>query len=138
MPVLGQGLGHLHPQAVEAEVLRYRSSANRTAAASETRPHGHQLEGGVVELARVDGPEEVGDAEPGLLVLAGEGETLALGAAALVRLDDEVVALGVGGVVAPGHLGDEQVLGLGLSSSWRSRLRTRSLKAGSSSPFSGR
>ena len=37
------------------------------------RSHGDELEGGVVGLTGLDRPEEVGDAEPGLLLLAGEG-----------------------------------------------------------------
>ncbi len=61
------------------------------------------------------GAEEVGDAEPGLLALAREGEAHPLRRPRLVLPDDEVVALGVGGEVAVGHLGDEEVglLGLG-------------------------
>ena len=58
--------------------------------------------------------------------------------AALVGEEHQIVAVGVGGEVAPCHLGDQELPGLGRGQLLAQRaIRTRSLNAGSSSPASG-
>ena len=72
------------------------------------------MEGGVVDLVAVGGPEEVGDAEELVLALPREVEAGLLGRAGLVGPDHEVVAVAVGGEVAVDDLRDEQAARLRL------------------------
>ena len=70
---------------------------------------------GVVELARLDGSEEVGDAEVRRVALAGEGEAQSHSVVPVVVLpDDEIVAVGVGGEEAVDDLGHQDAGRLGL------------------------
>ena len=69
------------------------------------------MEGGVVDLVAVDGPEEVGDAQERRLALPGEPEPGALRRARLVVPDDELVAVAGGGEVAVHDLRHEDAGG---------------------------
>ena len=86
----------------------------RRCASDTAGAHRHDVEGDVVDLARLDRAEEVGDAEVRRLRLAGEPEARDLAVARLVLPDDEVVAVAVGGEVAVDDRGLQQVVGLGL------------------------
>jgi len=68
----------------------------------------------VVDLAALDGAEEVGDAEMWRLVLARVRESHALDGARLVSPDHYVVAVAVGGEVAVHQLRHEDAARLGL------------------------
>ena len=114
MPHLGQRLGHLDAQAVQQQVVLVLVGGEQLGGAVGHRStHGHHVEGDVVLLSRGHRAEEVGDAHERRLLLAGVGEPHALGRAVVVGPHDDVVAVRVGGEVAVGHLGDEQVVGAG-------------------------
>jgi len=69
-------------------------------------------------------------------VLSRERESSDLLGAGVVAVEDEVVTTRRGGVVSPHDLGNEQAASLAMPSCSRSVALTRSLNAGSSSPFS--
>ena len=69
-----------------------------------------EVEGGVVNLA-VQGPEEVGNTQVAVVVLAWEREPHALSGSGLVLPDDEFVAIPVGGEIPVHQLGHQEVVG---------------------------
>ena len=114
MPQLGQGLGHFDPEPVEQEILLVlvvvEQSGRRLA---DRGPHRDDVEGGVVDLAGLDRPEEVGDAQEGLDLLAGVVEPGCLRGPGLVGPDDEIVPVTVGREVPVDHLGNQHPRRLG-------------------------
>src|SRR5690606_4101778 len=76
VPVLGERLGHLHAEAVQEQIVLVLVRREQLGGAlRDRRAHRHDLERHVVEIAGVDRPEEVRDAQERLLALAGERET---------------------------------------------------------------
>src|SRR5581483_7441785 len=85
VPVLGQGLGHLHGEAVEEEVVLVPVGGEEFGGVGRGDvAHRHHVEGGVVGFAGGGGAEEVGDRQPGFLPLAGEREPQPFVAAGVV------------------------------------------------------
>ena len=74
VPELGERLGHLDREAVAEEVVLVAVGGEQLALvhARPRAPIVTTWNAGVVGLARVDRPEEVGDAEEAVLLLAGE------------------------------------------------------------------
>ena len=102
--VLSQALGGLDAQAVQVQVVAVAVITEKPGCLlGRGCAHGHHVEGGVIDFPRRYGPEEVGDAEPGAFFLAGEAQAGELDRAPLVRPDDEVVPIGVGGEVTVSH-----------------------------------
>jgi hypothetical protein len=97
VPVLGQGLGQLHGQPVQLEVLAVGVAGEQLPGhLRHPAPHGDHLEGDHVDLAGLLRPPEVGQAQVPVPTLAREGEAAALVAGGAVQ-HDEVLALGHGG-----------------------------------------
>src|ERR1039457_687861 len=102
VPVLGQRLGHLHPETVQEQVVLVLVVGEQLGGLlGDPAAHRDQLEAGPVPLPGGLRAEEVGDAQPRLLGLPGEGEPHDLAVPALVLVDDQVVTLRVGREVAP-------------------------------------
>ena len=115
VPQLSECLGHLDRQPVHRHIVPVAVRGEQLGGAGRSEgSHRHDLKRGIVADLRVRRPEEVGDAKVGLLGLARERETLELGGALAVCVDDEVVPVGVHRQVAPDNLGDEQAFCLGL------------------------
>ena len=114
MPQLGQRLGHLDRQPVQEQIVLVPVRREQLLLAlTGLVADRYDVEAGVVLVARVDGAEEVGDAEVPVLLLARKPEPQPLGGAVVVGPDDEVVAVGVHGEVPPGDGRDEQAFRLG-------------------------
>ncbi len=64
VPVLGERLGHLDAEAVQQQVLLVLVGGEQPGRLlADRRAHRDDVEGGVVDLAGLDRPEEVGDAQ---------------------------------------------------------------------------
>ena len=114
VPVLGQRFGHLHANAVHHEVLLVLVGGEQFGGAvRHLLAHGHDVEGGVVGLTGLDGPEQVSDAQPRCFALARVGEAHALGGPGVVGPHHQIVAVAVHTEVAVHQLRDQQPFGLG-------------------------
>ena len=88
VPALRQRLGELHRQPVQLHVLPVGvAGEQRVRDLGDVRPHRDDLEGNHVGLAGLRGPEEVGQAQPPVATLPGEGEPAALGPRGRVEHD---------------------------------------------------
>src|SRR5215472_1078313 len=112
VPVLSQRLGELNGQAVQLQVLAVGVLGEQLGRdRGDPQAHGGELERHHIGLGRIRGLEEVGQAQPPVAPLPGEGEPLELGDPVLVQ-HDQVVSLAGAAEVAVDHRRLEQPLGL--------------------------
>ena len=108
--VLGQRLGQLDPQPVQADIVLVAVGSEPVARdLGGALADGDHLQAQHVALGLVDIAQEVGDAQAALLGLARQGEAGDLAAAGLVEQDDRV-PLARGLEVAIGRLRGEDLL----------------------------
>src|SRR5947209_7564679 len=112
--VFGEGFGHLDRQPMQIEVILVSVVGEPFASRLRGAPaHRHKLESDDVALGIVDISEEIGDAEPALLVLARKGEARDLALpSSLGRVveQDHVIAFGGAAPIAVGGLRHQDVL----------------------------
>ena len=108
VPILSQCLGHLDADSVQHHVvvvLVGREQFSR--AIGHFATHRDDVERGVIQFARLDRTEEVGDAQVRLHLLARIVKAALLLGAGFVFPHDEIVAVAIHAEIAVDHLGNE-------------------------------